>query len=44
LLRPGSPDGLFRAILAAQPMARIATGFAEFQPDDQGGYSIRLEG
>lgn len=44
LLRPGSPDALFRAILAAQPMARIATGFAEFQPDDQGGYSIRLEG
>jgi hypothetical protein len=44
LLRPGSPDALFRALHAAQPLARIATGFAEFQPDPAGGYSIRLEG
>jgi hypothetical protein len=43
-LRPGSPDALFRALSAAQPKARIATGFAEFQPDGRGGYSIRLEG
>lgn len=43
-LRPGSPDGLFRALRAAQPRARIATGFAEFEPAQAGGYTIRLEG
>lgn len=44
ILRPGSPDALFRALHAAQPAARIATGFAEFQPDGNGAYHIRLEG
>ena len=44
LLRPGSPDGLFRALHAAQPAARIATGFAEFESAEAGGYTIRLEG
>jgi len=44
LLRPGSPDGLFRALQAAQPLARIATGYAEFLPAREGGFSIRLEG
>lgn len=44
LVRPGSPDGLFRALHAAQPQARIATGFAEFLPNPDGGYHIRLEG
>jgi len=43
-VRPGSPDALFRALHAAQPMARIATGFAEFEPAQAGGYIIRLEG
>jgi hypothetical protein len=43
-VRPGSPDALFRALHAAAPLARIATGFAEFEPDDAGGYLIRLEG
>ncbi|MBY0335947.1 MAG: hypothetical protein K2X11_04995 [Acetobacteraceae bacterium] len=42
-LRPGSPDALFRAVVAAHPGARIATGFAEFTPDGSGGYGIRLE-
>ncbi len=41
---PGSPDGLFRALHAVAPLARIATGFAEFEPAEAGGYLIRLEG
>lgn len=44
LIKPGSPDALFRALHAARPEARIAVGFAEFQPAPEGGYSIRLEG
>ena len=44
LFKPGSPDALFRALHQAQPAARIATGFAEFQPAAAGGYAIRLEG
>lgn len=43
-IKPGSPDGLFRALHAASPLARIATGYAEFEPSDAGGYLIRLEG
>ncbi|UPY38128.1 hypothetical protein [Sediminicoccus sp. KRV36] len=43
-IRPGSPDALFRALQAAQPQARVAVGFAEFQPSPAGGHNIRLEG
>lgn len=43
VLRPGSPDALFRAVLAAHPTARVATGFAEFTPDESGGFRIALE-
>lgn len=43
-LLPCSPDALFRALHAAQPQARIATGYADFQPAAHGGYVIRLEG
>lgn len=41
LLAPGSPDALFRALRAAHPGARIATGFAEFTPDGE-GYAVAL--
>lgn len=42
LFRPGSPDALFAAFVAANPGVRIASGFAEWVPDGA-GWRIRLE-
>jgi hypothetical protein len=42
LIKPGSPDALFRSLHRARPDARIATGFAEFVAEGE-GYAIRLE-